>query len=278
MKREIIITPRSSPRINYDEIAHLYDLQPYRDKRVDSNLLAFLNERPDISESPLSILDLGCGTGNQLVANRTHVTDARLVGLDLSYGMLRQAIPKADDIFWVQADGAMPPFADNSFDFISSQFSFHHVRDKCAMIESVLSILRPGGRFVMTNICPREMGGCLIYKYFPAALEIDLRDFLPRDTVAALMKQAGFVNVNATLNHITYEQDLRELFKTVKRRDTSSQLMAISDADYRAGLRRLEAELNQAGDRRIAVQESACLLTVCAGKYVAEVIEVDRSD
>ena len=47
---------REDNRVNYDEIAHLYDSQPYREKEVDPDLLAFLSERPAGSVSSLSIL------------------------------------------------------------------------------------------------------------------------------------------------------------------------------------------------------------------------------
>ena len=67
-----------SPRVNYDTIAHLYDTQPYRAKTVDPELVAFL-EQCGPAET-LSILDVGCGTGNQLVANRAMLPHARLVG------------------------------------------------------------------------------------------------------------------------------------------------------------------------------------------------------
>jgi hypothetical protein len=67
--------------VNYDAIAHLYDEQPYRAKKVDPELSAFAKQRA--SSGGLSILDIACGTGSQLVANRAIVPDARLVGLSL---------------------------------------------------------------------------------------------------------------------------------------------------------------------------------------------------
>jgi SAM-dependent methyltransferase len=257
---------RPSPRVDYDQIAHLYDSQPYRQKAVDPHLLAFLDDHPDVSLHTLSILDMGCGTGSQLVANRPHVAEARLVGLDLFHGMLSQARPKADEILWVQADNVAPPFPNDTFDFISNQFSFHHVRDKPAMLYSVLRILRPGGRFVMINICPREMTGWLYYQYFPAALEIDLQDFLPQETLLTLMDEVGFINIALDLDQQIYEQDLRQFVETVRRRDTCSQLIAIPDAHYRMGLQWLITEIEQAGDQLLLAQAEFCLLTLRAEK------------
>lgn len=75
--------------VNYDAIAHLYDTQPYRAKSVDAELLAFVEQR--FPAASLSILDIGCGTGNQLLANRAVVPQARLAGVDRSLGTLRQA-------------------------------------------------------------------------------------------------------------------------------------------------------------------------------------------
>jgi ubiquinone/menaquinone biosynthesis C-methylase UbiE len=110
---------RTSSRINYDAIADLYDSQPYRAKTVDPELMMFMAQRA--GPYPPSMLDIACGTGNQLVANRSIAPDARLVGLDRSLGMLRQAQAKVRDIAWVQADGSMLPSRSDSFDFITCQ-------------------------------------------------------------------------------------------------------------------------------------------------------------
>ena len=78
-------------RADYDKIAHLYDGQPFRSKDVDPNLDKLLNEHPGIELSNVSILDMGCGTGNQLIANFKKYPDIRMVGLDLFSKMLEQA-------------------------------------------------------------------------------------------------------------------------------------------------------------------------------------------
>ena len=150
-----------SPRVNYDTIAHLYDTQPYRTKTIDLELLTWLGRHG--SAETLSILDIGCGTGNQLVANRAVVPHARLIGLDRSLGMLRQAQPKAPAIAWVQADGAALPFQAQSFDFVTCQYALHHIQDKAGMLRAVFQLLRRGGRVVLRNLCPQECADWLYY-------------------------------------------------------------------------------------------------------------------
>jgi ubiquinone/menaquinone biosynthesis C-methylase UbiE len=95
------------------------------------------------SSDVLSILDIGCGTGNQLVANGTAVPDATMVGVDRSLGMLRQAWPKSPDIAWVQADAAALPFPALSFDFVSCQFAFHHFQAKAGMLRELIGSCGP---------------------------------------------------------------------------------------------------------------------------------------
>jgi hypothetical protein len=51
---------RTSSRVDYDAIAHLYDSQPYRAKTHDPELEIFMVHRA--SNGPLSILDIACGT------------------------------------------------------------------------------------------------------------------------------------------------------------------------------------------------------------------------
>jgi SAM-dependent methyltransferase len=250
---------RTAARVNYDAIAHLYDSQPYRKKTVDPELVAFVAQR--VSSDRLSILDVACGTGSQLVADRSVAPDARLVGLDRSLGMLRLASRKARDISWVQAEGGMLPFKPDSFDFMTCQFGFHHLPDKTGMLRATYEILRCGGRLVIHNLYPQEHPDWLYYDYFPEARAVDLEDFWSTETTVAMMKAIGFTSVTVNLEHLRFEQDLRAWLDTVRRRDTNSQLMAISDRAYNAGLSRLESELAVAGAPKTRA-DHICLMTI----------------
>jgi ubiquinone/menaquinone biosynthesis C-methylase UbiE len=248
-----------SARVDYDKIAHLYDSQPYRARAVDPEFVGFMRERA--SGELLCLLDIACGTGNQLVANRAAAPGARLVGIDASLGMLRQARAKAPEIAWARADATILPFGSESFDFIGCQFAFHHFRDKPGMLGEVLRLLRPGGRFVLHNMCPEGCLDWLYYEYFPAARATDLRDFWPAPEVTKTMQAIGFAAVAAEYRHVRFEQDLPDWLATLRRRDICSQLQAIPDADYAAGLRRLEAELADPSKPRVRA-DHLCLVTI----------------
>ncbi len=253
-------------RVDYDAIADIYDTQPYRAKTVDPELCA-LTERGRFSGT-LAILDIGCGTGNQLVANRKIVPGAQLVGLDRSAGMLRQARSKAPDVAWVQADGAALPFRDRSFDFVTCQHALHHMPDKAGVLRAVCRVLRPGGRLVILSLCPQESADWLYYEYFPEAQAIDLRDFWAPEALVAAMDSTGFAAVTVERRHLRQQQDLRLWLDTVRRRDICSQLLAISDASYEAGLRRLENELAEGGAPLVR-PDHLCLVTIRGEKPTA---------
>jgi len=232
------------PRVDYDRIAPLYDTQPYRQKMVDSELVAFLAQCH--SAKPITLLDVGCGTGNQLVANRKDYPTTRMVGVDRYNGMLRQAQPKAPAIAWIQADGVALPFQPQVFDFITCQYALHHIPDKTSMIQEVWRVLRPGGRFILTNICPQAMPDWLYYTYFSATYAIDLQDFWPPETISQAMERCGFQGVQIALVHHRSIQDLRAFLMTARRRDTCSQLVTLPDEAYETGIRQLEREIREA--------------------------------
>jgi ubiquinone/menaquinone biosynthesis C-methylase UbiE len=252
-----------SSRVDYDAIAELYDSSPHREKSVDPELLAFLPARK--SATNLSLLDIACGTGNQLIANRSVTLGAQLVGLDGSLGMLWQARRKAADIAWVHGDSSELPFTSASFDFVSCQYAFHHFRDQATMLREAFRVLRPGGRLVIYNLSPQDMPESIYYAYFPQAQVRDLADFWPTRRITTQMKSIGFAAVTARRTHLRFEHDLADFFETASHRQNNSQLLTLSDADYDAGLQRLRQQL-AATDGAPKHADHLCFVTVRGDK------------
>lgn len=253
----------SKQRLNYDTMAHLYD-EPIRDYKVDPNLIDYLDKRPK-GDRPIWVLDLGCGTGKQLTADSKALDDIRLVGLDLFSGMLRIAQKRGPGVSWVQGDNANPPFASGSLDYIVNQFNYQHVQQQKKMFGELYRLLRPGGRFVMNNIDPWHMPGWLIYRFFPAAWELDMADFLQVETIEGLLKTAGFINIDVSRRLQETDTTLGEVYAYCSRRTATSQFMAISDDAYADGLGNIENEIKFLGEEAV-FHSTLCFLTIIADK------------
>ena len=113
----------------------------------------------------------------------------------------------------------------------------------------------------MRNLCPREHPDWLYYKYFPEAQTLDLADFWPHETIVATMGGTGFTAVTVEFEHLRFDQDLAVWLAMVRRRELNSQLMAISDAAYEAGICRLEKEVQERNVPHVRA-DHLCLLTI----------------
>ena len=255
-------------RIDYDRVAQLYD-EPERDHVVDSNLLAFLASSAE-SRSTFRILDIGCGTGKQLAVNRQRFPHILMVGLDRFAGMLRIARRRCPDVLWVQGDGASLPLSSVAFDYITSQFAYPHVRNTGQLLRELCRTLKPGGRFVMTNIDPWSMPEWIIYRYFPEAFALDQQDFVPVDQFVSLMHEAGFQDVRVARDELTRQESVGTFLEFATTRHRASQLMAISDEAYTAGLRRVRAALAEGRDQEVFVRSEFVLVTIVGHKALRE--------
>jgi len=254
----------SSQRVNYDQIAHLYD-EPGRDYDADPNLVEFLHERADLQSPLVHILDTGCGTGKQLTSDHNRFPEAQMIGLDLFRGMLEQARRRCMSIQWIQGDSTNPPFTYNSFDYITSQFSYHHVQDKNRLMISMFQILKPKGRFVITNLDPWSMPQWLVYTCFPSTKKRDLSDFLPIDQLTSLMEKTGFCNIHVKYRHNRSEENLGDFLHYASQRHRTSQLMMIGQSDYDSGIAELKERVAQLGtDSRVSSE--TCLVWIIGNK------------
>jgi SAM-dependent methyltransferase len=246
---------QNMPRVDYDEIADVYDRDEYRSREFDTQLAAFVEVR---SQPGLRVIDVGCGTGQQLAANRAALDEAEVFGVDRSSGMLRHAKARNPTVHLFQADGPALPFKDNSFDYVSNQYSYHHVGRTEAFVREIFRILRAGGRFVIMNMDPWSMDGWICYRYFPSTRDVDHRDFVPAEKLVEIFEAAGFVDVSFERFHRSATDSLQRMLDWSRLRNTTSQLMAISDEDFYAGLRTIERELER--DPEAVVPTENCRL------------------
>jgi demethylmenaquinone methyltransferase/2-methoxy-6-polyprenyl-1,4-benzoquinol methylase len=205
----------------YDLLNHLLSLQLDRlwRKRVARQLHAIL-QSPDAT-----VLDLCCGTGDLSFA-LARGGKARVYGADFAHPMLVRAKQKdaalsgdssqtnANTLPFLEADALRLPFADDSFDLVTTAFGFRNLANYEAGLREIQRILKPGGtiailefteppddfvgnvfRWYYRNVLPRIgaliSGDSSAYTYLPKSVA---RFFRPPE-LASLISQVGYQSI-----------------------------------------------------------------------------------
>jgi demethylmenaquinone methyltransferase/2-methoxy-6-polyprenyl-1,4-benzoquinol methylase len=209
----------------YDLLNHLLSLELDRLWRAR----AARRLRPVLARRDARVLDLCCGTGDLAFA-LARSGPARVIGADFSHTMLMRANEKsrstvkgsgADGVAplrFLEADALRLPFADRSFDLVTTAFGFRNLANYEAGLKEIGRVLKAGGtlaileftepppgisgdlyRWYCRKVLPK-IGGLLsgnmkAYKYLPASVA---RFFHPEELVAQMSK-VGFGTVEYQL-------------------------------------------------------------------------------
>ena len=100
------------------------------------------------------VLDVATGTGNTALAFAPLV--ARVTGIDMSEKMLEQAKIRAQaeqilNAEFLEGEAENTPFPDSSFTIVTSRHAPHHFLDVPKFLSEVARVLKPSGRFVMSD-------------------------------------------------------------------------------------------------------------------------------
>ena len=107
-----------------------------------NSLKDFFPELPEKSR----ILDIGCGTGKQLLLLRESYPDAEIIGMDRSEAMLRIADQKTGSDFVLRNESYnSKSFSENTFDLIVGSYSLTMVDELQKTLDAILMHLKPGG-------------------------------------------------------------------------------------------------------------------------------------
>ncbi len=120
--------------------------------------LAELIEAAELAGSE-RVLDLGCGAGHTALAAAPRA--AEVVAVDVTPEMLEVAAGLAaqrglTNVEFRRADVLALPFADASFDVVTSRYSAHHFGDPQRALREAARVLRPGGRLLLVDTIAPE--------------------------------------------------------------------------------------------------------------------------
>ncbi len=172
---------------------------------------------------PERLLDVATGTGDQAIALARRIEGCRVVGVDISEGMLEVARRKIDraglgERVELRAGcvEALPVAKEECFDAVTVSFGVRNFDDPAAGIRVLAEPLRPGGRLLILELStPRNplirslygwysrrvmpaVGGALshergAYNYLPASVEA----FMSPARVVRAMEEAGLHDCRA---------------------------------------------------------------------------------
>jgi demethylmenaquinone methyltransferase/2-methoxy-6-polyprenyl-1,4-benzoquinol methylase len=134
----------------FDRIAHRYDLM----NRLMTLGIDRAWRRTTIAALQISprdrLIDLACGTGDLALEGAR--AGARVIGFDLSAGMLREARERRIACVLVRGDALCLPLADACCDAVVSGFALRNFADVAIALAEAARVLKPDGRLALLEV------------------------------------------------------------------------------------------------------------------------------
>jgi ubiquinone/menaquinone biosynthesis C-methylase UbiE len=175
-------------------------------RQVIPPITRFLRAQP-AGEAP-RILDLGCGTGRTLHQLARAHPRARLYGADMSPAYIKRArkrLIELDDVTLAAENGEALPWADGTFDVVTSTYMFHELPRNARrnVVREMFRVVRPGGLVVLEDSAQVSESPELadVLRNFPVEFhEPFYADYL-EDDLAGILAEVGFTEVR-TESHL----------------------------------------------------------------------------
>lgn len=155
-----------------------------------------------------TVVDLGSGAGiDAFLAARAVGPEGKVIGVDMTPSMLAKARANAARAGFTQVEfreGRLEalPVGDKSVDAVTSNCVVNLVPDKAAVFHEIARILKPGGRFAISDI--------VLTAPLPEAIANDVYAYVGcisgaslRDEYLAMLREAGFDRI-AIVKDIDY--------------------------------------------------------------------------
>jgi len=186
-----------------------------------------------------TILDVGCGTG-RFSSALSERFGARLIGVDPSALMLAEARKtiREPNIEFVRGDAECLPLHGGIGDLLYLSMVYHHLTDHDLAADEFRRVLRPGGRLCIRNSMVDLLDSVPYLRYFPAARTINAQRLPSQRGLIATMEAHGFKHLSHDVVRQKFADTVKEYYGKISQR-ALSDLAAISDADFHAGLKQM---------------------------------------
>lgn len=220
--------------IDYDNLAAEYA----RHRRTYPGLVEHIVDRAGIT-SGSTVLEVGCGTANH-VSSLATLTGARCHGVDPSAEMLKVAASQPAPLELRQGRAEELDYPGTAFDLIFSVDVIHFVKRPVEYFTQAFAALEPGGYLCTVTDSEWNIRNRLpLSRFFPAAVEAELKRYHPVPALNDAMTEAGFAELDEVTVESTYELTDAGRFEE----KAYSCLHLIPEAEFRSGVEALRAAL-----------------------------------
>ena len=220
--------------IDYDQIASEYA----RHRQVHPRVLKSLLLTSKVG-SASKVLEVGCGTGNYLVALET-LAGCSCWGIDPSEQMLSRARERSRTIHFQFGKAESLDFPPDFFDLVFSVDVIHHLGDRLAYFREAYRVLRAGGKactvtdseWIIRHRQPLAV-------YFPGTVEIELGRYPRIAELGEIMEQVGFEEMTEGTVEFAYQLTDLQAYSD----KAFSALLFIPEEAFQRGIEHMEQDL-----------------------------------
>jgi ubiquinone/menaquinone biosynthesis C-methylase UbiE len=235
--------------VNYDEtdIAERYDAARHIPDRAMRVWFDAIKSRIPPNEIR-QILDVGCGTG-RFSTRLAQEFNADVIGVDPAETMLARARTNTTDprvTFLIGVAESLPVSAE-SVCLAYLSMVYHHLCDLRHAFLEFNRILRDGGFLCIRNSTLDLLDKVPYLKYFPSALSYNRTRLPAQRDVIDTGQQSGFSLVNHAVISQEFATSMEEYSAKISKR-ALSDLAALPDAEFSAGIQRMSEALRQGSE------------------------------
>jgi arsenite methyltransferase len=177
------------------------------------NPLAFVDIKPG-----QTVLDLGCGAGLDLMlaADRTGPA-GRVIGIDMTQEMVDKAIGNVSSAGYSNIEVRLGviedlPMEDGSVDWVISNCVVNLSTDKARVFREIARVLKPGGRFSISDIVVEELPDFL--RENAALYSACVAGAISEQSYLAGLRDAGLEDIQITQRLVYEESQLVSLISS----------------------------------------------------------------
>lgn len=193
-----------------------------------------------------AILDVGCGTGDYLLALHEKLPAHRYLGMDLSPEMLEHARSRCPRATLDAADAEVRfPFESGTVDLVYAVDLLHHIENADRFFSEASRVLREGSRLVVITDSEVDIHARTLAEFFPTTVSINLERYPRIDALLALASRTGFHFLSSKTCRGFI--DLEGRFMQALASKALSELRLIPNVEHERGMQRATASSSMGG-------------------------------